>query len=80
MVRYATGVAPLETYQIEHGRVGTPSVVIEDLTAACTTHSSSADDVLRSTFGCMLLCVILGFQSSKGKICFLGIELLSLGH
>ena len=34
--RYATGLAPLEAYQSEHGRVGTPSMVIEDLTAALT--------------------------------------------
>lgn len=34
--RYATGVAPLDAYQVEHGRVGTPSGVIEDLTAALT--------------------------------------------
>jgi len=36
MLRYATGLAPLDAYQVEHGRVGTPSVVIEDLTAALT--------------------------------------------
>ncbi len=36
MFRYATGLAPLEAYQSEHGRVGTPSMVIEDLTAALT--------------------------------------------
>jgi glucosamine--fructose-6-phosphate aminotransferase (isomerizing) len=36
MFRYATGVAPLDAYQVEHGRVGTPSVVIEDLTQALT--------------------------------------------
>ena len=36
MFRYATGIAPLDAYQVEHGRVGTPSVVIEDLTAALT--------------------------------------------
>ncbi len=36
MFRYATGLAPLEAYQSEHGRVGTPSIVIEDLTAALT--------------------------------------------
>ena len=30
------GIAPLEAYQVEYGRVGTPSVVIEDLTAALT--------------------------------------------
>ncbi|MGI8755525.1 MAG: SIS domain-containing protein [Acidimicrobiales bacterium] len=36
MFRYATGLAPLEAYQVEHGRVGTPGVVIDDLTAALT--------------------------------------------
>lgn len=36
MFRYATGLAPLDSYQAEHGRVGTPSVVIEDVTAALT--------------------------------------------
>ncbi|HRW37772.1 MAG TPA: glucosamine-6-phosphate synthase, partial [Aquihabitans sp.] len=36
MFRYATGLAPLEAYQVEHGRVGTPSVVVEDLTSALT--------------------------------------------
>ena len=36
MFRYAVGIAPLEAYQTEHGRVGTPGVVIEDLTAALT--------------------------------------------
>ncbi|MBX3313394.1 MAG: SIS domain-containing protein [Actinobacteria bacterium] len=36
MFRYATGLAPLDLYQAEHGRVGTPSVVIEDVTAALT--------------------------------------------
>ena len=36
LLRYAVGVLPLEAYQLEHGRVGTPSVVVEDLTAALT--------------------------------------------
>jgi len=36
LLRYALGVSPLEAYQVEYGRVGTPSVVIEDLTAALT--------------------------------------------
>ena len=36
MFRYATAVAPLDSYQVEHGRVGTPSGVIEDLTSALT--------------------------------------------
>ncbi|MFN8018262.1 MAG: SIS domain-containing protein [Acidimicrobiales bacterium] len=36
MLRYGTGLAPLDAYQVEHGRVGTPSVVIEDLTNALT--------------------------------------------
>ncbi|MEZ5144758.1 MAG: SIS domain-containing protein [Acidimicrobiales bacterium] len=36
LLRYALGITPLETYQVEYGRVGTPSVVVEDLTAALT--------------------------------------------
>jgi hypothetical protein len=42
MFRYATGVVPLDAYQVEHGRVGTPSQVIEDLTAALTAPSRSS--------------------------------------
>jgi len=34
--RYALGVAPLDAYQMERGRVGTPAVVLEDLTAVLT--------------------------------------------
>jgi glucosamine--fructose-6-phosphate aminotransferase (isomerizing) len=34
--RYALGIAPLDAYQAEHGRIGTPAVVVEDLTAALT--------------------------------------------
>jgi len=37
MLRYGTGLAPLDAYQVEHGRVGTPSVVLEDLTSALTS-------------------------------------------
>jgi glucosamine--fructose-6-phosphate aminotransferase (isomerizing) len=37
VLRYATGLAPLDLYQAEFGRVGTPSVVIEDVTAALTS-------------------------------------------
>jgi glucosamine--fructose-6-phosphate aminotransferase (isomerizing) len=36
LLRYATGMLPLDVYQIEHGAVGTPSRVVEDLTAALT--------------------------------------------
>jgi glutamine---fructose-6-phosphate transaminase (isomerizing) len=36
MLRYAVGVAPLDAYQVEFGKVGTPSVVVEDLTSALT--------------------------------------------
>lgn len=35
-LRYVTGLAPLELYQSEFGRVGTPSVVLEDTAAALT--------------------------------------------
>jgi len=37
MFRYATGVSPLDAYQVEFGRVGTPGVVLQDLTAALTS-------------------------------------------
>jgi glucosamine--fructose-6-phosphate aminotransferase (isomerizing) len=36
LLRYATGMLPLDVYQVEHGAVGTPSRVVEDLTAALT--------------------------------------------
>jgi glucosamine--fructose-6-phosphate aminotransferase (isomerizing) len=36
VLRYALGIVPLDAYQVEFGRVGTPSVVVEDLTAALT--------------------------------------------
>jgi glucosamine--fructose-6-phosphate aminotransferase (isomerizing) len=36
LLRYALGWLPLETYQVEYGRVGTPSAVIEDLISALT--------------------------------------------
>ena len=34
--RFALGSVPLEAYQIEYGKVGTPAVVLEDLVAALT--------------------------------------------
>jgi len=34
--RYGLGITPLETYEVEYGKVGTPSVVIEDLTESLT--------------------------------------------
>jgi glutamine---fructose-6-phosphate transaminase (isomerizing) len=36
LLRYAIGIVPLDVYQVEHGKVGTPSRVIEDLTDALT--------------------------------------------
>ncbi|HSL58600.1 MAG TPA: SIS domain-containing protein [Acidimicrobiales bacterium] len=36
LLRYATGVVPLDAYVVEMGKVGTPGVVIEDLTEALT--------------------------------------------
>jgi glucosamine--fructose-6-phosphate aminotransferase (isomerizing) len=36
LLRYALGTVPLDAYQAEHGRVGTPAVVVDDLTAALT--------------------------------------------
>jgi len=34
LLRYAAGVVPLEMYQIDEGKVGTPDVLINDLTTA----------------------------------------------
>ncbi len=34
LMRYATGLAPLDGYELELGRVGTPAAVIDDLEAA----------------------------------------------
>lgn len=34
--RYALGISPLDAYQVEFGRVGTPGVVLEDLSAGLT--------------------------------------------
>ena len=36
LLRYSLGVVPLEAYQIDEGKVGTPAVLIDDLTAALT--------------------------------------------
>ena len=36
LLRYAVGTVPLDAYQVEFGKVGTPSTVVEDLTAALT--------------------------------------------
>ena len=36
LLRYATGAVPLGTYQLDHGKVGTPAVLVEDLTVALT--------------------------------------------
>jgi glucosamine--fructose-6-phosphate aminotransferase (isomerizing) len=34
LFRYATGIVPLDLYEVDHGKVGTPLVVVDDLTAA----------------------------------------------
>jgi len=36
VLHYATRALPLELYELDHGRVGTPGVVLEDLAAALT--------------------------------------------
>ncbi len=36
LLRYVLGVVPLDAYQIDQGKVGTPAVLIDDLTAALT--------------------------------------------
>ena len=36
LMRYATGLAPLDGYELELGRVGTPAAVVDDLEASLT--------------------------------------------
>ncbi|HRW42785.1 MAG TPA: glucosamine-6-phosphate synthase, partial [Microthrixaceae bacterium] len=36
LFRYALGISPLDAYQVEFGKVGTPGVVLEDLEAGLT--------------------------------------------
>lgn len=36
LLRHATAPAPLDAYQAEHGKVGTPTVLVDDLVAALT--------------------------------------------
>lgn len=36
LLRFATGQAPLDSYQVEYGKIGTPGTVVEDLAAALT--------------------------------------------
>ena len=37
LLRYASGVLPIEGYELEYGKVGTPSAVVADLMEALTT-------------------------------------------
>ena len=43
LLRYATGVVPLDVYQVEFGKVGTPSTLIEDLNARAHEGDRGAD-------------------------------------
>ncbi len=36
LLRYAAGTSTLDSYEVEHARVGTPSTVVQDLTVALT--------------------------------------------
>ncbi len=36
LLRYATGTISLDSYEVEHGKVGVPSTVVQDLTTALT--------------------------------------------
>ncbi len=44
VLRYATGTVPLEFYELDHGRVGTPGAVVEDLLEAL---SRAIDELTR---------------------------------
>ncbi len=45
LFRYATGITPLDLYEVDHGKVGTPLVVADDLTAAL---SAAIDELTRT--------------------------------
>ncbi len=50
--RFAVGISALDAYQVEFGKVGTPGVVLEDLSAALTaapSRSSPARSMRSST-------------------------------
>jgi glucosamine--fructose-6-phosphate aminotransferase (isomerizing) len=36
LLRYGLGISPLDSYQVEYGKIGTPAVVVDDLTIALT--------------------------------------------
>jgi glucosamine--fructose-6-phosphate aminotransferase (isomerizing) len=36
LLRYALGIVPLDLYEIDHGKVGTPAALVDDLTVALT--------------------------------------------
>jgi glucosamine--fructose-6-phosphate aminotransferase (isomerizing) len=36
LLRYGLGITPLDSYQVEYGKIGTPAVVVDDLTIALT--------------------------------------------
>ncbi len=36
LFRYALGIVPLDLYEIDHGKVGTPATLVDDLTVALT--------------------------------------------
>jgi len=44
LLRYATGMVPLDAYQVEFGKVGTPSTLVEDLIGAL---SKAIDELTR---------------------------------
>jgi glucosamine--fructose-6-phosphate aminotransferase (isomerizing) len=44
MYRYAVGVIPLDAYQVDHGEIGTPAVVVEELMRAT---SAAIDELTR---------------------------------
>ncbi|MET0629170.1 MAG: SIS domain-containing protein [Acidimicrobiia bacterium] len=45
LLRYALGIVPLDLYEIDHGKVGTPAVLVDDLTVALT---AGVDELTRT--------------------------------
>src|SRR5207245_8167904 len=46
LLRFATGALPVEAYELEDGKVGSPAAIVEDLSEALT---SGIDELTRPT-------------------------------
>ena len=80
LFRYATGVMPLDLYEVDHGKVGTPVVVADDLTSALT---AGIDELTRTidTIKHQAKTVTVGISRADEEILQVGLvrEVLATG-